>query len=48
ADPHYNLEEAYAASGRYGDARLHANRYLQHDPDSPWAVRLRSDLGIRR
>jgi tetratricopeptide (TPR) repeat protein len=47
ADPHYNLAEAYAASSRYGDARLHANRYLQHDPDSPWAERLRKDLGIR-
>jgi len=47
ADPHYNLAEAYAASGRYGDARLHAARYFQHDPDSPWAERLRSDLGIR-
>jgi tetratricopeptide (TPR) repeat protein len=47
ADPHYNLAEAYAASGRYGDARLHANRYLQQDPSSPWAERLRRDLGIR-
>jgi tetratricopeptide (TPR) repeat protein len=48
ADPHYNLAEAYVASGRYGDARLHAARYFQHDPDSPWAERLRKDLGIRR
>lgn len=47
ADPHYNLAEAYVASGRYGDARLHAARYFQHDPDSPWAERLRKDLGIR-
>lgn len=47
ADPHYNLAEAYAASGRYGDARLHAARYFQHDPDSPWARRLREDLGLR-
>jgi tetratricopeptide (TPR) repeat protein len=45
ADAHYNLAEAFHASGRPGEARRHARAYLRTDPSSPWATRLQQNLG---
>jgi len=45
-DAHYNLAEAYHGAGRTPDARHHARVYLQSDPKSPWASRLRDNLGL--
>lgn len=45
-DAHYNLAEALHGAGRTPEARQHARRYLQADPRSPWANRLRRNLGL--
>jgi tetratricopeptide (TPR) repeat protein len=45
-DAHYNLAEAYHGAGRGGEARRHARVYLSADPRSPWAHRLRENLGL--
>ncbi|MEZ5064756.1 MAG: tetratricopeptide repeat protein [bacterium] len=45
-DAHYNLAEAYLGAGRAQDARRHARVYLEADPKSPWASRLRQNLGL--
>ena len=44
ADAHYNLGDVYAATGRIMKAREHWVRYLQLDPNSPWASDIRSRL----
>lgn len=46
ADAHYNLAEAYHASGHPDDALQHARLYLLTDPLSPWAQRLKQNLGL--
>ncbi len=44
ADPHYNLAQTLAATDRGDEARAHWRRYLQLDPNSPWADEARKQL----
>jgi tetratricopeptide (TPR) repeat protein len=44
ADAHCNLAEALEDLGRAGEARRHWVAYLDLDPDSPWAKRIRDRL----
>ncbi len=44
ADAHYNLAETYFQMGNAADARRHWLAYLEEDPDSPWADRVRERL----
>lgn len=43
-DPHYNLAETYRLVGDRGSARIHWLAYLEIDPESPWADRIRQEL----
>jgi Tfp pilus assembly protein PilF/DNA-binding transcriptional MerR regulator len=45
ADAHYNLGLMLARVGGATQARHHLERYLELDPDSPWADRARGFLG---
>jgi len=44
ADAHYNLAETLAAVGDLAGARRHWRAYLEHDPSSSWARRVRQRL----
>jgi tetratricopeptide (TPR) repeat protein len=43
----YNRAALLGATGRHEEARRWARVYLEHDPASPWAQKLREDLGLR-
>ena len=43
-DPHYNLAETYRMVGDRASARSHWLAYLDIDPESPWADRIRQEL----
>ncbi|MCA8956696.1 MAG: tetratricopeptide repeat protein [Planctomycetes bacterium] len=44
ADAHYNLAETLALRGDVVGAQRHWREYLRHDPNSPWAVKVRARL----
>nr|HMQ20943.1 tetratricopeptide repeat protein [Planctomycetota bacterium] len=44
ADAHCNLADTLDQLGRSGEAREHWQRYLELDPDSNWAERVRERL----
>lgn len=44
ADAHFNLGDVYSTLGKSESAHQHWKRYLQLDPNSPWAADVRSRL----